>query len=378
MPHEPLSIRYRPKKFSEVVGQEVPVRILSNAFTQDNLHHAFILEGQHGSGKTTVARILAASENCETGKTLDPCGKCSNCLAIFEGKSIDVKEIDAASNRGVDDVRQIREEIRYSPMQCRTKYVILDEAHSLTAIAAEALLKSIEEPPPYVRFILATTEAHSLKPTIHSRCQVLRFTKIPWHQIYDHLTNVSQRENIKFEEEALRLAAKKAKGSIRDSLQHLQSMKDFCGSEKITVDAAQKVLGEIDSSNFFDIIEHIVTPDVPKAMLAINELLTKTGNAEQIIRGLVEHMSDLSTTAACRGNVAGLGIMEDEVKRYLHQSQKAKPMLVVKMLKLMLDVKRASLLNMPVEAYLRTFIMESVVEKVKMEREAAAKEPKKP
>jgi len=150
----PFSLKYRPKKLDDVIGQEVVVQTLKNSFSSKNLHHAYILEGQFGCGKTTVARIMAAMENCESGPTLEPCGKCQNCKEIFNGSSIDIKEIDAASNRGIDDIRDLQKEINFSPINCKSKYIIIDEAHSLTGAAAEAALKMIEEPPPNVRFIL--------------------------------------------------------------------------------------------------------------------------------------------------------------------------------------------------------------------------------
>lgn len=370
MANEPLSVRYRPKKFSDVVGQEVAVKTITNAFKDKNLHHAYIFEGQYGCGKTTSARILAAMENCKEGPTLEPCGKCTNCIEIFSGKSLDIKEIDAASNRGVDDIRQIKDDIRYSPMQCRTKYVILDEAHSLTAVAAEALLKSIEEPPPHVRFILCTTEAFALKPTIHSRCQTLQFTKVSWHQIYGHLVNVARQENMSFEEEALKLAAKRSKGSVRDSLQNLQALKDFSGADKITLDAAQKALGSISESVYFDLVSHIMTPDVPKAMLKINDLVVTARNSEQIIKGLEEHLSNLLVIAACKENVAGLGFTEDEVKRYANQAQTARPIIVSKMLSMLIDVQRAVSLNLDIQNYLEKFVVDSIIEKAKLTKDS--------
>ena len=242
----PFSLKYRPKKLDDIIGQEVVVQTLKNSFTSKNLHHAYILEGNTGSGKTTIARIMAAMENCEKGLTLEPCGICQNCREIFDGSSIDVKEIDAASNRGIDDIRALQKEIHFSPINCRVKYIILDEAHSLTGVAAESALKMIEEPPSNVRFILCTTEPEALKPTIHGRCINFNFSKISWMELYNHLVNICKLESIQYDDDAIKMMAKASKGSARNSLQNLQTVAEFAGSNKIIADSVSKSLGVID------------------------------------------------------------------------------------------------------------------------------------
>jgi DNA polymerase III subunit gamma/tau len=365
MSMNPLPNKYRPKKFTDMIGQEVVTKTLTNAFNSGNLHHAYIFEGQFGSGKTTSARILAAMENCEEGPSLEPCGVCKNCKDIFAGKSYDVKEIDAASNRGVDDVRDLKKEIANCPIYSKTKYIIFDEAHSLTGIAAEALLKSIEEPPPHVRFILCTTEAFALKPTIHSRCIVFTFNKVSWFEICEHLVSIAKKEGVDADEDALKLIAKKSKGSVRDSLQNLQFAIDFCGEEKITLDAVQQVLGVVDDSSYFELIETMMIPDVPKAMLLINQLMVKGKNAEQIIKGLEEHLRNLLTINACRQKVEGLGFTEEEIKRYAHQGKIAPPILVSFMLDMIIDIQRALTYNMDTQYQLENFVIKTLIERAR-------------
>ena len=242
----PLSVKYRPHTLEDVVGQDVVVQQIRNSFKNNMLHHAYVFCGPYGNGKTTMARIMAAMENCEHGPTLTPCGKCKNCKAIFAGKSIDVKEIDAASNRSIDDIKDLKNETAMATIQARTKYIILDEAHSLTPQAAEAALKLIEEPPPGVRFILATTNPEKLKDTVLSRCIMVNFKKVDWYDIYQNLEKVAKMEGVKVEEEALKIAAKGAKNSVRSSLQNLQKLIQFSDTDIITADDARLCLDFVD------------------------------------------------------------------------------------------------------------------------------------
>ena len=367
---EPLSVRCRPKKLSDVIGQEVVTTSLTNAFNKDNLHHAYLFEGSKGIGKTTSARILAAMENCENGPTLEPCAGCDNCRQIFAGKSYDVKEIDAASNRGIDDIRDLKKELVNCPIHSRTKYVIIDEAHSLTSIAAESLLKLIEEPPSHVRLVLCTTEPHALKDTIHSRCLVFPFVKVSWYEIYEYIMDVAKKEDIKIEDNAAKLIAKRAKGSVRDSLQHLQFVSDFCGDNEVTVEAAQKALGVIDESLYFELIETIMNSDVPNSMLLINKLMVNGRNSEQIIKGLEEHLRNLLTVNACKQQVSGLGFTEEEIKRYSHQGKSAPPVLVSSMLGMVTEIQRAISYNMDAQYQLENFVVKTLIERVKQKRDS--------
>ncbi|RUM89165.1 MAG: DNA polymerase III subunit gamma/tau [Thermodesulfatator sp.] len=213
-----LARKYRPQRFAEVVGQPHVVRTLQNALRQGRLAHALLFSGIRGIGKTTVARIVAKALNCEGSDPAEPCNRCSSCQEITEGRSLDVLEIDAASNRGIDEIRELRENLKFRPARGRAKVYIIDEAHMLTREAANALLKSLEEPPPHVFFILATTEPHKLPVTILSRCQRYEFRRIPFPLLVDHLRQVAQAEGAQIEEEALALLAREAEGSLRDAL----------------------------------------------------------------------------------------------------------------------------------------------------------------
>ena len=361
----PLSVKYRPKNLSEVIGQPVVVQAFTNAFKNKTLHHAYILAGNFGSGKTTVARIVAAMENCEKGPTMDPCGECSNCIEIFSGKSFDVKEMDAASNRGVDDIRKIHQELYHSPINCRTKYILLDEAHSLTGIAAEAALKMIEEPPSFVRFMLATTDAHLLKETIHSRCITWKFNKVGWMEIYNHLIMVAKKEELDYEDDALKMAAQAAFGSVRDSLQNLQTMMNYVGDDKITKEVAKEALGVIDRKVYFDFVETIFDADLAKGYEIINNMLKDGKEAGVVLKGLHRHFNNLLTATVCQTKVVDLSLSEEEVKRYNFQASKIKPVKILKMLSLIKNIAQGLKYNLDQEFLFNTFYIECVLESTK-------------
>ncbi len=213
-----LARKYRPQRFSEVVGQPHVVRTLQNALRQGRLAHALLFAGIRGVGKTTVARIVAKALNCEEGEKGEPCGACQTCREITEGRFLDVIEIDAASNRGIDEIRELRENLKFMPTRGKAKVYIVDEAHMLTREASNALLKSLEEPPGHVFFILATTEPHRLLPTIRSRCQRYDFRRIPVGLLVEYLRSVCLKEGVEMEEGALGLIAKESEGSLRDAL----------------------------------------------------------------------------------------------------------------------------------------------------------------
>ncbi|HFC97025.1 MAG TPA: DNA polymerase III subunit gamma/tau [Thermosulfurimonas dismutans] len=213
-----LARKYRPQRFAEVVGQPHVVRTLQNALRQGRLAHALLFCGIRGVGKTTVARIVAKALNCEGNDPAEPCNRCLSCEEITAGRSLDVIEIDAASNRGIDEVRELRENLKFAPARGRAKIYIIDEAHMLTREAANALLKSLEEPPPHVYFILATTEPHRLPVTILSRCQRYDFRRIPPAVLVEHLQDIARREGVQIEEDALLIMAREAEGSLRDAL----------------------------------------------------------------------------------------------------------------------------------------------------------------
>lgn len=314
-----LALKYRPKKLSDVIGQPVVVKAFTNAFKMGNLHHAYILAGQFGCGKTTVARIIAATENCtKAGK--NPCGECNNCKEIFEGKSYEVLEIDAGSDGKVETIRALRKSLQQCPVECKTKYVIIDEAHSLTGSAAEASLKLIEEPPPKVRFILCTTEPQAFKPTIHSRCIMWGFNKVSKPEIFAHLQNISNNEKLGCDDKTLQLIAKYSKGSIRNALQHLQKVMNYVGDQKITYEETTEAIGVIDSSLYFDLFDGIITKDAIKCFTTINEMFRDGKEAKFILDGVYDHLNNLLITRTCRKDLSSFDFTQEETKRYLHQN----------------------------------------------------------
>ncbi len=242
MSHASLAARYRPQTFAEVTGQETVKAILSRAAAEDKVAPAYLLSGTRGVGKTTIARIFAKALNCEHAPTGEPCNQCEQCRRITQGNHVDVVEIDGASNRGIDDARRLREAIAYAPMEGRYKVFIIDEAHMLTRESFNALLKTLEEPPPRATFILATTEAHKFPITIVSRCQHFIFKAIPEAELMAHLTRVLNKEGIPFEENAVRLLARRAAGSVRDSMSLLGQTLAL-GGDNLTEASTRSVLG---------------------------------------------------------------------------------------------------------------------------------------
>jgi len=254
--YEAFSRKYRPKDFSQVIGQESIVQTLKNAIELNRVSHAYIFAGSRGIGKTTISRILAKCLNCETGITSQPCNKCENCLEIEKGSFPDLYEIDAASNRGIDDIRNLRDNIGYTPIKGRYKVYIIDEAHMLTREAFNALLKTLEEPPPKNIFILATTELHKIPDTIKSRCQTFLFKQPNISQIIKFMKDILEKENIPYEEEALKILAEESEGGVRDSASLLDQAVTF-GEGKITVENVEKMLGIVPKSIISDFIKNL-------------------------------------------------------------------------------------------------------------------------
>jgi DNA polymerase-3 subunit gamma/tau len=278
-PYRVLARKYRPQTFSELIGQEAMVRTLANAIARDRLAHAFLMTGVRGVGKTSTARLIAKALNCvgpdgEGGPTIDPCGQCEACVAIAEGRHIDVIEMDAASNTGVDDVREIIEQVRYAAVSARYKIYIIDEVHMLSRNAFNALLKTLEEPPPHVKFLFATTEVDKLPVTVLSRTQRFDLRRIPAPMLAEHFARVCRLEGVEAEDEALRIIAAAAEGSVRDGLSILDQAiahADLDGEGKVAAARVRDMLGLADKSAQRRLLGHLLEGDAKALLAAVDE-----------------------------------------------------------------------------------------------------------
>ncbi len=262
-----LARKWRPQSFGEVIGQDHVTRTLQNALGANKVAHALLFSGPRGVGKTSVARILAKSLNCESGPAKDPCNSCTICEQITAGSCVDVNEIDGASNRGIDEIRQLREEIRFQPVQCRFRIYIIDEVHMLTNEAFNALLKTLEEPPAHAYFIFATTEPRKIPETIHSRCQHYEFRRLSETDLAAHLDRIVAKEGLGLPTEATQLLARQAQGSVRDSLSLLDQVAAF-GAESYE-DVCQ-ALGVAGLATIEELADAIFASDVSKALSILN------------------------------------------------------------------------------------------------------------
>jgi len=284
--------KWRPRTFDEVVGQEHVVRTLRNALTSGRIHHAYLFAGPRGTGKTTLARLLAKAVNCLAPEEQRPCNECALCQAVNEGRLLDLIEIDAASNTGVDDVRDLREKVGFRPNEARYKVYVLDEAHMLSGAAFNALLKTLEEPPPHTIFVLATTEPHKIPVTVLSRCQRHEFRRIPVSQIVARLERLAGEEHIRADREALTLIARQATGSMRDAESLLDQLASYDGSG-ITVAEVHAALGTGTSETVVQVTDALANGDVAQGLGAINAAVDEGADPRQFARQMVEHLRAL-------------------------------------------------------------------------------------
>lgn len=285
--------KYRPQEFADITGQSHITTTLKNAISQDRVAHAYIFAGPRGVGKTTAARILAKALNCEKGSTPTPCNKCPSCLEITQGSSLDVLEIDGASNRGIDEIRNLRDNVKFAPAKGRYKIYIIDEVHMLTPEAFNALLKTLEEPPAHVKFIFATTHAHKVPPTILSRCQRFDFRRLATKDILDNLKSVSKKEDLNIKEEALTLIARHADGSMRDGQVILDQIISFTKGA-VGVEDVTKILGVVDEEILFGFSGAIISKDAPAALGLLSSLIDEGKDIVQILFGLIEHFRNIA------------------------------------------------------------------------------------
>ncbi len=285
--------KYRPQTFSEVTGQDDIVKTLSNALATNRVAHAYLFCGPRGVGKTTTARVLARAVNCLDRKGAEPCNKCANCLAISENRAMDIIEIDAASNRGIDEARELREGIKFAPSQLKYKVIIIDECHQLTKDAANALLKTLEEPPKHAIFILATTEFHKMISTITSRCQRFDFKKPTVAEISAKLERIAKAEKVKVEKDALNLIAANASGAVRDAEVFLNQVIIFDKDKTITADEVREILGLIDVRVLEQFAGYLVKKDTKGAIGYLNEVLDKGYDPHEFAKDVINYFRQM-------------------------------------------------------------------------------------
>ena len=290
--HKALYRVYRPKNFSDVIGQEHIVRTLKNQIENNNVGHAYLFCGTRGTGKTSTAKIFSRAVNCTNLHNDEPCNECENCREILEDKTMDVVEIDAASNNSVDDIRELRENVKYSPAKAKYKVYIIDEVHMLSQGAFNALLKTLEEPPSYVIFILATTEPHKIPATILSRCQRFDFKRVTVKDISSRMRYICKKEGIEADEKALNLIARNSQGALRDALSILDQCISFEGN-KISYNDVIELLGSVNIEQLFDLAESIIKENTKKSLQILNDFIIWGKDVRNLVNDLIDHFRNL-------------------------------------------------------------------------------------
>jgi DNA polymerase-3 subunit gamma/tau len=285
--------RYRPQKFSEVIGQGHVVKTLTSALDTGKIAHAYLFAGPRGVGKTTVARILAKAVNCLNNSSVEPCDKCESCLEIMEGRALDLIEIDAASNRGIDEIRELRERVKFTPTRNKYKVFVIDEAHQLTKEAFNALLKTLEEPPAHAIFVLATTEPYKMLPTILSRVQRFDFKKVSLPDILKRMEMINKKEKVKIGKKALRMIALNAEGYMRDAETMLGQVIAFCGDKAITSEDVENILGIVDVNLAIKFIDLLADKESKEALVFIDKFVNQGYDLVQFVQSLINYSRKL-------------------------------------------------------------------------------------
>ncbi|MEG2140231.1 MAG: DNA polymerase III subunit gamma/tau [Bilophila sp.] len=357
MSHASLATRYRPQSFAEVTGQDTVKAILSRAAAQDRVAPAYLLSGTRGVGKTTIARIFAKALNCEHAPVGEPCNQCAQCRRITQGNHVDVIEIDGASNRGIDDARRLRETIAYAPMEGRYKVFIIDEAHMLTRESFNALLKTLEEPPPRVTFILATTEAHKFPVTIVSRCQHFVFKALPEAELVAHLVRILNKEKLPYEESAVRLLARRAAGSVRDSMSLLGQTLAL-GGDSLTEAATRSVLGLAGQELYERLLEAFKAQDCLAVAALTQELLERGVDLGFFLRELATLWRNLFLIRqAGEAASSALDMPEAEMRRLMELAPQFEPAYIHAAWQMVLESQRQVLTSLEPSAALELLLL---------------------
>jgi len=347
-----LARKYRPQTFDEVVGQQSVATTLRNAIDTGRVAHAYLFSGPRGVGKTTMARILAKALNCEKGPTSSPCNHCSSCTRIATGEEMDVIEIDAASNTGVDDIRVLRDNVRYAPARARFKVYIIDEVHMLSRSAFNAFLKTLEEPPPHVKFVFCTTEPHRLPDTIHSRCQRFDFRRISTDDIVKRLEYVCKKEQLKADPAALHLIARSSKGGLRDSETLLDQLTAYSG-DRITTEAVEQALGALPRRDLFALIDHLADHQADLALLLLHRALQDGKDTESLLTQLIDHVRSLLLLSVCGSDRALLDEAPEDIQQLDRQRHRFTPETLLYISQVLWDtlrkVKEGSQSRVPIE-----------------------------
>ncbi len=335
-----LARKFRPALLNEVVGQQHITKTLKNAITSGRVGHAFLFSGPRGVGKTTTARILAKALNCENGPTATPCNECVNCLQISAGSYLDVIEIDGASNNGVENVREIREQVRFAPAAGRYKIYIIDEVHMLSNPAFNALLKTLEEPPEHVKFIFATTEAHKLPATILSRCQRYDFNKIPITDIIGNLEQISQKEGININKNSLHRIARAAEGSLRDAQSIFDQILSSCG-QQVDDSEVKRILGIIDRTLIESVAQAIISHNGEQVLRLVEQLMEYGGNPIYFTQQLMGYFRQLLLLKLCQKPDDLLEVTDEELAVLHTQAKDVSVPELIQLIKIMLENEAA-------------------------------------